>query len=65
MTTTALTSLSRLARLLAVGAAVALPTLANAATSSTISLGDPEAYALLAAGVGMVVFMAARRGGSR
>jgi len=65
MTTTALRSLPRLARLLAAGAAVALPTLANAATSSTITLGDPETYALLAAGFGMVVFMAARRGGRR
>jgi len=65
MTTTAMRSLprlSRLARLLAIGAAVALPALANAAASSAISLGDPEAYALLAAGLGMVAFMAGRRG---
>jgi hypothetical protein len=65
MTTTALRSLPRLARLLAAVAAFALPTFANAATSSTIALGDPETYALLAAGFGMVVFMAARRGGRR
>jgi len=65
MTTTALRSLPRLARLLAAGAAVVLPTLANAATSSTIALGDPETYALFAAGFGMVIFMAARRGGNR
>ena len=62
MTTTAMHSLPRLARLLAVGAAVALPTFAHAAASSTIALGDPETYALLAAGLGMVAFMTARRG---
>lgn len=61
-TTTALRSLPRLARLLAVGSAVALPTFAQAATSSAISLGDLETYALLAAGLGMMVFMAGRRG---
>ena len=61
-TTTAMRSLPRLARLLAVGAAVALPSFANAAVSSTLSLGDPETYALLAAGLGMVAFMASRRG---
>jgi hypothetical protein len=63
-TTTAMRSLprlARLARLLAVGAAVALPAFANAAASSTLSLGDPETYALLAAGLGMVAFMAGRR----
>ena len=65
MTTTALRSLPRLARLLAAGAVIALPSLANAASSSAIALGDPETYALLAAGFGMVVFMAARRNGSR
>ena len=65
MKTTALRSLPRLARLLAAGAAVALPTLAHAASSSTIALGDPETYALFAAGFGMVIFMAARRGGNR
>ena len=55
-------SLPRLPRLLAVAAAVLAPTLANAASSSTLALGDPETYALLAAGLGMVVFMASRRG---
>lgn len=65
MTTTALRSLPRLARLLAAVAVVGLPTFANAATSSTIALGDPETYALLAAGFGMVVFMATRRSGRR
>ena len=62
MTTTAMRSLPRLARLLAVGAAVALPAFAQAATSSSITLGSRETYALLAAGLGMVVFMASRRG---
>lgn len=62
---TAMRCLPRLARLLAVAAAVALPAFANAAASSSISLGDPETYALLGAGLGMVVFMAARRGDSR
>jgi len=65
MTTTALRSLPRLARLLAAAAAVTLPSFAQAASSSSISLGDPEIYALLAAGFGMMVFMAARRGGNR
>jgi hypothetical protein len=63
--TTALRFLHPLARLLAAGVALALPTFANAAASSTIALGDPEAYALLAAGLGMVVFMVGRRGGHR
>jgi hypothetical protein len=62
MTTTAMRSLPRLVRLLAVGAWVALPTFAHAAASSSITFGDRETYALLAAGLGMVVFMAARRG---
>ena len=68
MTTTAMRSLprlarwERLARLFSVGAALALPTFAHAAAASTIALGDPETYALLAATFGMVVFMAARRG---
>lgn len=65
VTTTAMRSLPRVARLLAAGAALALPAFANAAASSSISLGDPETYALLGAGFGMVVFMAARRGDSR
>jgi hypothetical protein len=65
MTTTAMHSLPRLARLLAAGAALALPAFAHAAESSAIRLGDPETYALLAAGLGMVVFLAARRGGRR
>ena len=64
-TATAMRSLPRLARLLAAGAVVALPTLAHAAASSTIALGDPETYALLAAGLGMVVFMAGRRSDGR
>lgn len=63
--TTAMRCLPRLARLLAAGAALALPAFANAAASSSISLGDPETYALLAAGFGMVVFMVARRNDSR
>ena len=62
MTKTAMRCLPRLARLIAAGAAVALPSLAHAAASSSIGLGDPEAYALLAAGLGMVAFMAGRRG---
>ena len=62
MTTTAMRSLPRLARLLATGAAVALPNFAQAAASSAITLGDLESYALLAAGLGMVAFMAGRRG---
>ena len=41
MTTTA-RSLPRLARLLAAAAAVTLPSFAQAASSSSISLGDPE-----------------------
>ena len=61
-TTTAMRSLPRLARLLAAGAAVALPSLAHAAASSALTLGDPETYALLAAGLGMMAFMAGRRG---
>jgi len=65
MTTTAMRSLPRLARLLTVVCAIALPGFAHAASSSTIALGDPETYALLAAGLGMMVFMASRRGGSR
>ncbi len=62
MTTTA----RSLARLLAIGIAVALPAFAYAASASasTIALGDRENYALLAAGLGMVVFMT-RRGGRR
>jgi hypothetical protein len=54
-------SLPGLTRLCAVAAALAVPTLANAAPS-TLALGDPETYALLAAGLGMVLFMASRRG---
>ena len=61
MTKSTTYSLPGLTRLLAVATAVAAPTLANAA-SSTLALGDPETYALLAAGLGMVVFMARRRG---
>ena len=62
MTTTTTPSLPRLARLLTVAAATAAPMLASAA-SSTIALGSRETYALLAAGLGMIVFMAGRRSG--
>jgi len=62
MTTTATAFLPRLARLLALGAALALPGLANAAASSSLGFGDPETYALLAGGLGMMAFMAGRRG---
>ena len=55
--------LPHLARLVAVGAVLAAPAFAQAATTSTIALGDPETYALMAASFGMVVFMAGRRGG--
>ncbi|HKW84757.1 MAG TPA: hypothetical protein VJN68_13490 [Burkholderiaceae bacterium] len=58
-------SLRPLARLLSVGVALALPTFANAAASSAIALGDPEIYALIAAGLGMAVFMVGRRDGGR
>ena len=61
-TTTAMHFLPRLARLVAAGTVVALPTFAHAAASSAIALGDPESYALLAAGLGMIAFMAGRRG---
>ncbi len=61
-TTTPMRSLPLLARVLAVGAAFALPGIAHAAASSAARFGDSEIYALLAAGLGMVVFMAGRRG---
>ena len=56
-----LARMARLSRLLAVVIAALAPTLANAAASSALALGDPETYALVAAGLGMMVFMAGRR----
>ncbi len=62
MTTTVMRSLPRLVRVLAAGASVTLPAFAHAAAASPSTFGDLHTYALLAAGFGMAVFMASRRG---